>query len=219
MIPWSINLLEPWRAFVGMSLINDGMNGVGVELTTVISQDSYPTALFQFDDGPIAEWNDGQVTEIMVETLMWCIKKKVSFSKIKDREIIWVRDSRCSSDGPAPWFLAFQILKVHDRLTQILCMGMKREYPNRWGDDSQLFTPVVLLVPEGQEPITEEYPYIMTPPEEWKSLEYMIARFYQEHKKKRFPALGEALDQSEVYFRDPLEPHRYAEIKRVFGIQ
>jgi hypothetical protein len=71
---------------------------------------------------------------------------------------------------------------VKDGMTQILCMGMKREFPDM-PDDSQLFTPTAVFVPQGQVLVTSEYPHIMTPPEEWRALEYMIARLHQVHTK------------------------------------
>lgn len=216
---WEIFLREQWQAFFGMSPINGGANGVAVDLTTAeSSRRKFQTATLQFDDGMMAEWNEGQTTTIMMEALMGKFKRRTSpFSTIEEKEIIWARDSRSNYNGPAPGFLAFQ-KRARDDMTHILCMGMKREFSGM-PDDSQLFTPTVLFVPQGQVPVTSEYPHIMTPPEEWRALEYMIARLHQVHTKHWFVWLGVALDNSQQFFRDPLEPHRHEEIKTVFGIE
>lgn len=202
-----------WACF-RMNTINGWWNGVAASLRT----DFRDEAVFQFDDGMVAEGNNMMTSAIMIEVLQWKTRKRVpSLINIPEWEIVWAIDSRCSYPGPARGFLAFQ-KRVSGEAMNIVCMGMKKDYRDS-PDENNLSTPTVNFVPYGQEVINEDYPTIHVPADKQHAFSYFVGRLYQAHKKGMLPSLGQALDRAKDIFLDPFEPESIAHIKAVFGIK
>ncbi len=208
---------EPGRANFSMSSNNGWWNGISASLATIVDG-NFQQAVFQFDDGMVAEMNGMQASEIMLEVLQKRTRKKIpKLTKIPEKEIVWAIDSRCNYPGPARGFLAFQKRMAGDAMN-ILCMGMKKEQRGS-PDEQNLNTPTVLFVPHGQKPVSDEYPTILIPQEQQKAFEYLVGRLYWAQQKAKMPTLGQALDHAENIFLEPFEPESITRIKAVFGIE
>lgn len=85
--------------------------------------------------------------------------KKTDFDNIPDGEVVWRPDDRCMEPGPARGFLAFQ-KRTCGGVSQLLCMGMKKEEKNDPEDDT-LGLSTILFVPGGQEETKSENALIM----------------------------------------------------------
>lgn len=59
---------EPGRVYMDMSSLNGGWNGVGASLTTNVGG-VFQKAIFQFDDGMVAEGNGMQSSAVMLDVI------------------------------------------------------------------------------------------------------------------------------------------------------
>ena len=204
------------KYYFDMSSLNGGWNGVSASLTTNTGG-IFQKAIFQFDDGMVAEGNWLQTSAIMMEVIQGKTKKKVvPLTEIPETEIVWALDSRCNHPGPARGFLAFQRRIAGDAMN-ILCMGMKKEMRD-YPDKNNLNLPTVFFVPHDQKPISEEYPAIHIPKDKQRAFDYLVWRLYHAQKKANMPPLGQALDHAEKVFLDTFEPESIAKIKQTFRV-
>lgn len=209
-------LRAEWEAYFSLALVNGGYNGVMASMTTR----NQGSADLQFDD-----WSGAGVSPDTSEAMKRIIQgssryKKADFDGISDGEVVWRPDDRCMEPGPARGFLAFQ-KRTCGRISQLLCMGMKKEEKNDPEDDT-LSLPTILFTPDGEEKAESENVIISVKPWEWNALCYLIVQMQKESiqqakSKKRNPStLSEALNNPEAYFLTTLLAENRARIQSVF---